>query len=206
MITNLATARAALKAALLSAADRFPDPEGLDALLQRSLLDVSRDAPRWRLHEMALQAGVATYPAPADAHRVGVLFWGPSERIPQWSPEYAGPAPRARLVKTDAEPTLELDPPPTARQIQRWGATGTIRLGHPQELTAETTTLTPMQGRALILRAQAEAMKTLAASGVVTPIQRHQGMGASQPGNSTPAALAEQFMAEYREVIRVHSI
>lgn len=202
MMTSLPVARAALKAALQSAADRFEDPAGLDTLLARSLVDLSMDAPHWQLHMVALQAGVATYAAPAEALRAGALFWGTDERVPQWAPEYAGPKPRARLVREDGAPGIEFDPSPTAKQIRLWGSTATVRLAYPHVLDAETSTLTPSQGNALLLRAQAEAMRTLAASGVVQPIQRHQGLGASLPTNSTPRALLEYFLHEYREAVR----
>lgn len=202
MITSLPVARTHLKAALQSTADRFEDPVGLDVLLSRSLVDLSMDAPHWQLHTVALQAGVATYAAPADALRAGTLFWGTEEPVPQWSPLYAGPRPRVRLVRDDGAPGVEFDPPPTAQQIRQWGEAATVRLAYPHVLDATTSTLTPAQGNALLLRAQAEAMRTLAASGVVQPIQRHQGMGASLPTNSTPRALFEMFMHEYREAVR----
>lgn len=200
MITDRPSALVALKEALQAAACKFDDP-ALERCLDTAFAALNRDWPRWRLHEFDVALGEVRYPAPAGALRASVLFWGTDERIPAWSPEYAGPKPTVRLVDSEAGKQIEISAAPTGRQLMRWGSRATVRLAWAHELTAEATTLEGLQPHALLLRAQAEAMRALANAGVVQPIQRHQGMGASLPSGSTPAALAQEYLREYRELV-----
>jgi hypothetical protein len=205
MISSRATALDLLRDRLHTAANRFTDAV-LEHCLDVALAAISRDWPIWWLHELEILPGQRCYLVPDATMRVGVLFWGADLRLPIWAAEYAGPMPSVRLSSAEGGKCIEFSPPPTATQVMRWGARATVRLARAHELTAESTTLHDLQSHALLLRAQVEAMLALANGGVVQPIQRHQGMGASLPGNSTPAALAQQLLLAYRELVHAHSL
>jgi hypothetical protein len=201
MIETLADAETALGESLGAAAARF---EGqLGRLLLAALSALDKDRPRLLAGEITLTPGTGTYPAPAGLVALSIHEWGMNDRARQWDADYAGPPPRVLVHHDGPTAWILFRPAPTARQVMVWGSVFRFRYRARHVLDESTSTLRPEDAPLLILRAKAEAMQDLAASGVVQPIQTHKGMGASLPANGTPAALAKDFLDEYRR--RLHA-
>lgn len=191
-----------LKAALGSAAGRFDASNDADFVrhLDRAALALARKRPRTMLGSVTLEADESLYEPPADLAAVKAPIWGMAKRreLKPWQTGYPGRLPWPRLVETEEGVRLCIEPAPTAEQITLFGAEYQLyyyaahRIG---ESAAETTVLEADRDL-LILRGMVEAMRELAASGTVEPVQIHRGIG-SVPRNGTPQAVHEALLQAY---------
>ncbi|MFP4615570.1 MAG: hypothetical protein ACLFRB_06810 [Thiohalorhabdus sp.] len=188
-----------LKASLHDAGSVFADD---DSDFQRHLalaaLDLGRKVPRILSSELALEADVAVYDAPSDLIRPVSHRWGAAaiRRRNPWDRGWPGRLPRLTAEGDAAEGrVLVLIPPPTADQITALGAAlpYTYRAVHQVGDAEADTTVQPAHRGLLLLRAQAEAMKELAARNIAKPVQLRDGQGGA-PKNGVPASLHAQLM------------
>lgn len=201
MFQDIEGAKRELGQALGATLERFEEKAHRESLLAAALGDLSRDRPRVLRDELQLTPDLSTYEAPEDFAGLSVHDWGRPE-VPQWDAQFAGPMPRITSRYDGETHWIEFQPAPSHRQVLAWGSVFKFRYRALHRLDEDGTTLAPADRDLLILRAVAEAMQRMAASGVVQPVQVHRGMGASLPANGTPAALAEQLMQEYRHRAR----
>lgn len=187
--------RADLQASLHDAASVLDEPGDLDRCLNAAAEDFGRFCPRTRAATLALTAGLGEYPAPADLLGFKSSTWADGRAQP-WEKAHPGRLPRV----TNEDGILLFSPPPSAHQIAVLGASFRYFYfaGHAVGDTAETTTVPASLRALLILRAQAEACRELAARAVAMPVTLRDGIS-GQPRNGTPAYLFEKLMAEFRE-------
>lgn len=191
-----------LKNSLNDAAKDAFTSEANDGAFKRHLeyaaLDLGRVRP-YRLNaELTLEAGVALYDAPADFLRFVYTSWGVGCAVQPWDDNYPGRRPDVRSIYTATGQQLQLVPAPSALQIEVYGAAMPYiyQAGHIiSDVDGETTVREGDKGL-LILRAQAEAMKEMAARNIKKPVQLRDGLGSS-PRNGTPAAVYEQLMKAF---------
>ncbi|MBA1147427.1 hypothetical protein H0Z60_10200 [Ectothiorhodospiraceae bacterium WFHF3C12] len=191
-----------LKAALGQAAQKFDATNDADfkRYLDRAALALARKRPRTKLGSITLTAGEALYTPPADLAAIKSPLWGMAKRreTKPWQVGHPGRLPWPRLVETDNGVRICIEPAPTAEQITQLGAEYSLYYyaAHRISDTESETTVAAADRHLLILRAMIEAMRELAASGSVEPVQLHRGMG-STPRNGTPQALQEALSQAY---------
>ncbi|MFW6340653.1 MAG: hypothetical protein ACOC0Q_07275 [Wenzhouxiangella sp.] len=193
-----------LRASLHDAAQYFHGTEtNPDADLERHLIAAAADLAERRgithLAELEIEAGVSRYTGlPTDIVYIKTLLWGSQERTMPWSDSHPGPLPRARLAREQDAPVLYLTPAPTEHQIAALGSRyaffygasyWTGNLSDALELSATERSL-------LLLRAQAEACRELAMQNMTRPVETRTSL--SMPRNSTPGALWQALMDEFR--------
>lgn len=196
---------AELRGALGAAADRF-EPEDSRRHLDQAANALSAARPHRAIGTLYVIAGEAVYPAPADLSLVLYTDWGAPERhrVKPWDPRHPGPAPRLKNGMQDGARVIVFEPPPSALDIERMGAS--VRYWYQvrqrvAEDAADTTVPESALGL-LILRAMVSAMHELAAAGVTAPVQLRRQIQ-SVPSNSTPSAVAEALLRVYeREAAR----
>lgn len=186
-----------LRSILGDAASKFVDAD-LHGFLSTAADALSRRLQPTNTATVQLVSGEASYPAPPDMIGTIETLWGrcPS---PAWSSDYTGPAPRWWRGHGIDGSRLCCAPPPTDDQIARYGATMSYRYGAAWRVTSQDVTVPDTLRELLILRALPEALRVLAVSGTVKPIQMHKGVGStglmSVAASGTPQALHDQFMA-----------
>lgn len=188
-----------LKASLLDSAKLFRDTDW-PLLVELALADLSRRSPRHARCELQLQADRDEYPAPPDLVGVQAMLWGVNYKAhrPAWEPGYPGVLPQVTVIGSPGARSLLLTPAPTGAQIASLGARCPIRYTADHLLTddAAVCTLSAGQLQLLLLRAQAEAMRTMSMHNISRPAQMRDGMN-QFPRNSTPGALYHELMAEF---------
>lgn len=194
-----------LKASLNDAANVFT--AGNDGDFKRHLaaaaLAFCVKRPRTLVGTLTLVAEQAQYAAPAGLHAPKSHLWGiaPRMKTQPWEKTWTGRLPDLRLVEGDTPATrkLQLDPPPTAHQISVLGAEFRFYYfgAHTIGTDAAQTSIAAGDRGLLLLRAQAEAMRELAARNVQRPVVVREGFG-SQTRNGTPSHLYERFLEEFR--------
>lgn len=155
--------------------------------------------PRTQLGQVAVQADEARVPLTLpDFHRYKTHVWGSRAPAP-WDPAYPGALPRISAVNEGNAWALVFDPPPTPRHIATYGSTFRFWYfaRHSIATDAAATTLAPADRPLLLLRAQAEAMRELSMRNIHKPVSLRDGYSGS-PRNSTPAALYEALLAEFK--------
>lgn len=193
-----------LKHMLGASADKFDQPGDGDfnRMLDIAALDFGRKRHRTLVGTLTLQAGINSYPAPADLLRSKHTTWGQqfrAERKP-WNPEAPKQFPILSVVEQSDSRVMWLEPAPSALEISRYGAEYRYFYfaGHRIDEDETKTTLVAADRPLLLLRAMAQAMQQLAAGGVTKPVHLKAGM-TSVPKSSTPAdyykLLMEQFEA-----------
>jgi hypothetical protein len=189
-----------LKASLRDAADTFVAPLDDDFLrhLDKAAADMHRVRPRTLVGEVALEAGLGEYNAPADMVRFKSAIWGMrgADFPNPWDKSWPGPLPRCRSID---DGMISLCPAPTAHQIATLGSAYRFYYVARDAIgeAAENTTIHPVDRDLLLLRAQAEAMLELSLRDSVRPVQIGGGFG-QQAKTGTPAALYTQLMAEWQ--------
>ncbi len=195
---SLADLVADLKASLNDAAEVFVAANDGDFSrhLDLAALDFARVRPRTLVGELLLVADQADYAAPADFHGFKCHLWGEKGRgVKPWEKAWPGQLPRVYAGEIGGALKLYLDPTPTAHQIALLG-TGFKYFyfaRHAIAADAADTTIREGDRGLLILRAQAEAMKELAARNVGKPVSMRDGI-TNGPRNGTPAALYQGLM------------
>lgn len=153
---------------------------------------------RTLIGNMAVQAGVSEYAAPADLLLPKAGFW---TRLPIDVTDIPStPNPVLSLAELDGSVVLVLTPAPTAAQIAVYGSTYGFYYFASHELTdQEATSTLPERSRNLVLlRAQAEACRELALRQLTKPISLRAGGGSTaQTRNMTPSALFQALMEEF---------
>jgi hypothetical protein len=203
---NEADLVADLKASLNEAASVFTAASDADFKRQLAAAAVAFGAkrPRTLVGSITLVAEQAQYDPPAGLQGVKSHLWGiaPRMKAQPWDKTWTGRLPDLRLVEgaTPAARKLQLDPAPTAHQISALGAE--LRFYyygvHAIGADAANTSILPGDRQLLLLRAQAEAMRELAARNIQRPVIVREAVG-SQTRNGTPSALYEKFLQEFRE-------
>lgn len=188
-----------LKASLNDAAGVFTAAADADFIrhLDLSALDLSRFRPRTLLGSITLTADKYDYPAPADFLSYKTAIWGTTRAQP-WEKNWPGKLPDARVAENAGARELHLLPAPTESQIAILGAVYKFYYfaRHAISATAASTSVQPGDRGLLLLRAQAEAMKELAARNAKKPVQMRDGISGGTK-NGTPAYLFEALMEQF---------
>lgn len=203
---NEADLVADLKASLNEAATVFTAASDADfkRQLAAAALAFGAKRPRTLVGTLTLVAEQAQYDAPAGLQGIKSHLWGiaPRMKAQPWDKTWTGRLPDLRLIEgaTPATRKLQLDPAPTAHQISVLGAEFRYYYygAHAIGSSESNTTILPGDRQLLLLRAQAEAMRELAARNIQRPVIVREGFG-SQSRNGTPSALYEKFLQEFRE-------
>lgn len=194
-----------LKASLADAAKQFTAPadEDFDRHLNVAAREMGWVRPRIVAGTLVLVAERDEYFAPADLVAWKGDRWGSGRRPQPWDANYPGRHPRVRLLESAGVRSLVFDPPPTAMHISLYGSTYTYEYlaAHVIADTAAATTLQPQERGLLLLRAQAEAVRELAIRAAIKTVSLRDGL-TGQSRNSTPAALAEMLLRDWREAAR----
>ena len=193
-----------LKASLHDSAGVFKSPGDADfqRFLQQALPDMQFKRPLSRLATVSLVADQSRYAMPVtDFAAYKVSEWADPRRAPKpWEPGYPGSVPRVTTEWDGATWWVVMDPAPTAALLGCYGAS--MRFWyfarHVLGTVEVDTTVNALDRGLLLLRAQVEAMKEMAIRNVSKPVQMRDGLSGT-PRNSTPSALAEQLLSEFRE-------
>lgn len=193
-----------LKASLHDSGKVFVAADDADfkRFLTQALPDMQFKRPVSRLATVTLVADQSRYAMPAaDFAAFKVSEWADPRRAPKpWEPGYPGAVPRVCAEWDGLAWWVVLDPAPTLALLACYGAS--LRFWyfarHVLGETSGETTVNELDRGLLLLRAQAEAMKELAIRNASKPVQLRDGLSGA-PRNSTPAALAEQLLTEFRE-------
>jgi hypothetical protein len=195
-----------LKASLQDAAEVFTAADDADFKrhLAHAAADFGRRFPRRVRGSVTVEADKAEYPAPAGMLRPLRAAWSDTARrnYRPWDRGWPEPDPRLSLEADDTGArVLVLSPPPSQAQITQLGATFPFvyEAGHQIGTQAADTTISDARRGLLLLRAQAEAMKELAARNLKKPVQLRDGQGGA-PRNGVPAALHQQLMDEFERL------
>lgn len=192
-----------LKDSLHDAASVFTAAADADFVrhLNKAALDFKRVRPLTKDGQITLEAGVATYTAPAGMTDFVLETW--SDACPkQWEAAYPGLLPRALLIGPAGARKLHLSPAPSAMHLAAMGATYKFiyTAAHSIGEQASDTTIDAGDRGLLLLRAQAEALRELAIRNVGKPVQMRDGYTGT-PRNGTPAALYQTLMQEFEGAI-----
>lgn len=193
-----------LKASLHDSGKVFVAADDADfkRFLAQALPDMQFKRPVSRLASVDLLADQSRYAMPvADFAAYKLSEWADPRRAPKpWEPGYPGPVPRIATEWDGADWWVVLDPAPTLALLACYGTQ--LRFWyfarHVLGETSDETTVNELDRGLLLLRAQVEAMKELGIRNASKPVQLRDGLSGT-PRNSTPAALAEQLMTEFRE-------
>jgi hypothetical protein len=195
-----------LKASLQDAASVFTAAASGDFKrhLACAALAFAFKRPRTLVGTVTLVADQPDYAAPAGFHAFGSSLWGiaPRAKVQPWDKCYPGRLPNLKVIETANDPAvvrkLYLDPPPTSAQISALGSEFRFYYygNHVISADAAKTTIAAGDRGLLLLRAQAEAMRELAARNIAKPVIMREGMG-SQARNGTPSYLYEKLMEEF---------
>ena len=201
---TLASLVAELKATLHDSAAVFKAADDADFVrfLQRALPDMQFKRPVTRQATVLLVPGVARYAMPvADFAAMKTHQWGEPSKTPKpWEESYPGAVPRVCASWDGSAHWVELDPPPTAKQIGVFGRELPFWYFalHTLGTTPETTSVNPQDRGLLLMRAQVEALKELTLRNLTKPVQLRDGLSGT-PRNSTPAALHTELLRLFWE-------
>lgn len=201
---SLADLAADLRASLGDTAELFDAAEDADfkRLLTLALPDMAVKRPRTRLGQVLLQAGEGRYSLAAlpDFLDYKSHIWDAAACRPQpWEPGYPGAVPRVAAQREDM-PWLAFDPAPSAAHIALRGSTFRFYYlaRHVLGEDASGTTVSADDRGLLLLRAQAEALRTVTLHQANKPVAMRDGLSGT-PRNSTPAALHEMLLRLFWE-------
>jgi hypothetical protein len=200
---KMSEANATLNAILRESGKKF-EPAELERFINAALSDLGRVKPLKLLGELALVADQALYDAPADLVEPLYSNWGKAELSSNkpWNGDWPGRLPRLGMVRQSGVRMLELDPAPTQRQINLIGSAyayhyrGSYVLGD----TEEVTTVPAALEQALLVRAAAEAMLSLAMGGVTKPVMLGKAGVGGMPKNGAPAFLADELLGLFERL------
>jgi len=199
-----------LKASLQDAASVFTAAGDADFLrhLDKAAEDLVRFRPRIEKDSITLVADQADYAAPAALIRIRKILWGRDEqhtRMP-WESNYPA-IPEVSIYRDDTGKQLRLTPAPTAAQITDLGGTFAFLCNKLHVISedaagqAGATTVAEDDRGLLLLRAQAEAMKEMAARNIVKPVALRDNIGGVTK-NGVPAALYAQLLDDFERLGR----
>ncbi|MCR8922657.1 hypothetical protein NO559_07735 [Dasania sp. GY-MA-18] len=160
--------------------------------------DMHRARPRTLSGSLALIAGVASYPAPADLEDFKLSNWGMDARARYnpWDGAYPRRLPTVTVIGDSNGKTLELSFAPTSPMITVLGATyGFFYYGQHTLPDDGSSSINESDRELLILRATAEAMKQLAIKRLKTAVSVKPGVGRDRQGS--PAEIYQNLMIEF---------
>lgn len=199
-MSDQATLITTLKASIGKSADEFKGAS--DADFKRHLAyaarDYSRRRPRTLVATLALEAGTSEYDPPANLLQVKYSEWGRAERdqVALWDRTSTYDLPRLSYQADK----IRLMPAPTTAQISAFGSAYQFFYFAAHVVDATTVTIPDGDELLLITRAQAEAAKELAASGITKPVGGwHNGIQ-SIPKPMTPAAIHKLLMDTFERM------
>lgn len=186
-----------LRASLLEAQSELL-AEDYERVLDLALAALSARRPRTVFAELALAAGQAHHPCPAELLSVLACDWGMAEKaaLSPWDDNWPGRLPTLCVTYAQDGRRLSLLPAPSARQIGLLGAVAPYRYGAAHLLTDTACSLDEALLALLLLRAQAEVMRELAMKHATKPYQLRDGVSA-QPRNGMPGYLYSVLMDEF---------
>ncbi len=161
--------------------------------------DLHRVRPKHTIFTVHLEVDQERYMAPNDLYSPRFTTWGnkvksrnnawsTSSWLRNWTP------PKLRLILDAGSPMVELDPPPSSREITCFGSAMQINYNALWLLTE----VQPVNRHILLLRAQAEAMQELANRGIAKPVQLRDGQSQGA-ANGSPAAMHGALMKQFLE-------
>lgn len=184
------------KASLLDSVRAFADAD-LERHAETALAALSHIKPKLCVTWVQLAAGRNLYPCPANCRAVQAAYWGRSHKAHSqpWQDDAVGRLPEWSVTYNEAgERFLRAHPAPSVRQLDILGSIAEI------EYRADWR-WDEVRGmeNLLLLRAQAEAMRELAAKNATTAYNIREGISAT-PKNGTPAYLYEQLLQEFERL------
>ena len=191
------------KASLLDAAAFFIAPDDADFLRHLRIAGrvVAREKrPRTIAATVTLEVGQSIYPAPTNLVLPKVSRWGVAEtqEKPWCTPRT--PLPTLRMVETEDGVMLDLSPAPSAAQITAFGTSYPYYYVAAYEVPdAGNSGVTANEVDLILLRAKVEALRELSIRNSSKPVTLRDAQGSGTPRNTTPPALYEMFLREYRE-------
>ena len=202
MITRAALAQT-LRSSLHDAALAFgEDAEVFDRCVSTALKAYTRLRPHRLQLAVPWSFGGPDHDIPADVQRVAVVQW--SDRVvDQWldTGQLAPPAVlQASIVQVSSGSQLRLAAPLHGKAPRAGTVYVTLHTVHtlPYDDVDETPqTVTDADEDLLLLRAQVEAMRELAARGITKPVTLRDGQSQG-PRNGTPASMQGQLLAEFK--------
>lgn len=195
-MTTRADFLARYKGSLLDSVRAFADAD-LERHADIALAALSQIKPKRCTTVVSLVVWRSLYPCPANLRGIHACYWGRAHKasVQPWEDHYAGKLPEWSVTHNAAgERFLRVSPPPTFQQINTLGGYAEL------EYTAdwEWDDVQSMENL-LMLRAQAEAMRELAAKNATTAYNIREGIS-STPKNGTPAYLYEQLLQEFERL------
>ncbi|MGE0350959.1 hypothetical protein [Hydrogenophaga sp.] len=192
-----------LKASLHDSAAVFRAPLDADfrRFLAQALPDMQFKRPITRLGTVTLTVDEGRYAMPVDDFAaLKTSLWGGTTRLRPWEPGYPGAVPRAHATWDGTAWWIELEIAPTAAQLAAWTNALSFWYFARHVVSDEegATTVNALDRGLLLLRAQAEAMLELSVRNASKPVQLRDGLSGT-PRNSTPAALYQALLDEFRE-------
>ncbi|WP_024303316.1 hypothetical protein [Pseudogulbenkiania sp. MAI-1] len=202
-MTTQASLITKLQASLLATAESFL-PEDFARHVHVAVADFSRYRPLEMVDTLALQAGLALYPCPAELTVVLGCDWGRDAKLTldPWDNRWPGALPAIRVMRQGENRVLYLTPAPSARQISLLGSACTYRYGAAHMVSETDGTLADQDVPLVVLRAQAEALRELAAKHTTVPYQVRDGISAT-PRNGTPSYLHTVLMDEFERRVKL---
>ncbi len=197
---------AAHKASLQDCSSVFTaaDDADLKRHIAKAATDFARVRPRTLVGSFALVAEQSDYAAlPSDFHLFKSAIWGvPAPGARPWDCNWPGRLPDFGTGEIDGVRKIVLTPAPTGAQIATLGATYRYYYAARHTVHATNGALTTIREgdrHALLLRAQAEAMREMTFRNVHKPVQIMAGTQ-SQPRNGMPSYLFEMLMDEFEAI------
>jgi hypothetical protein len=150
------------------------------------------------LGTLTLVADQQAYAAPVDILIFKSALWGVGRTSRPWERSWTGYLPDVRLAVNGSVRELHLLPAPTAHQISILGSAYKFYYfaAHIVSANAVETTIAQGDRGLLLLRAQAEAMRELAARNLGKPVSMRDGISGGTR-NGTPTYLFEALMREF---------
>lgn len=187
---------ARLKGSLLDSVRAFADAD-LERHAETALAALSQIKPKRCVIAVNLVAGRSLYPCPANLRGIHACYWGRGHKaaVQPWADNYAGKLPEWSLTYNEAGVRfLRASPAPTFSQINELGSYAELEYQADWQW-GDTAGMENL----LMLRAQAEAMRELAAKNATTAYNIREGISAT-PKNGTPAYLYEQLLQEFERL------
>lgn len=184
------------KGSLLDSVRAFSDAD-LERHADISLSALSRIKPKHCITQISLVVGRCLYPCPANLISIHACYWGRGHKaaVQPWEDHYAGKLPEWSVTYNEAGIRfLRALPAPTFSQINTLGSYTELEFCADWQWD-EIHGLETL----LMLRAQAEAMRELAAKNATTAYNIREGISAT-PKNGTPAYLYEQLLQEFERL------
>lgn len=180
------------------------DPH-LDRHLDAAVTDFGRVAPLLVSTTLSLVADVANYVAPADAVRFhSTELVADQNELPPWDSSRLQIVPEPFITSIAGARCWQFRPTPTNAMLAKLGSSSypyTYFARHVLSEVDGATTIILEHQSLLVMRAQVESMREMAIRNAHKPIAVRDGMY-SQTKNGTPAALADQFMRMWEQLVR----